>query len=207
MGKSASEPAKPSLVPTTAEVQPAKQVTLPPDLVAPSVREPATSPSAEHPPSISPIPPVAATNSPAQEAPSVKIQPAIQIEPEQLWDQAYEILKRDDPKLIGLYETILSHDLDNCSNGAKGNVIEQKDRAKRRSQMESLLNTGLDKTEKLVKVEKNIGDTINIVLSVKEAIGTGLQAVPIAALAWAGVCVALQASSPSELHLRALTIS
>jgi hypothetical protein len=49
----------------------------------------------------------------------------------------------------------------------------------------------LDKAQKLVNVEKNIGDTINIVLSVKEAIGSTLQAVPIAALAWTGVCVTL----------------
>jgi hypothetical protein len=65
--------------------------------------------------------------------------------------------------------------------------------------MYSLLNTGLDKTEKLAKVENNIGDAINIVLSIKKAIGSGLQAVPIAALAWAGVCVALQASLLSGL--------
>jgi hypothetical protein len=32
----------------------------------------------------------------------------------------------------------------------------------------------LDKTQKLVKVEKNIGNTINIVLSIKEAIGSAL---------------------------------
>lgn len=94
-------------------------------------------------------------------------------EPEQLWDQAYDDLKHDDPKLIQLYETILSSDLDNGSKRPKGNVIEQKDRTKRRSQMESLLNTGLDKTEKLANVETNIGDAINIVLSVKEAIGSG----------------------------------
>lgn len=122
------------------------------------------------------------------------IDPMILREPEQLWDQAYDDLKHDDPKLIQLYETILSSDLDNGSKRPKGNVIEQKDRTKRRSQMESLLNTGLDKTEKLANVETNIGDAINIVLSIKEAIGSGLQAVPIAALAWTGVCVALQAS-------------
>ena len=74
-----------------------------------------------------------------------------------------------------------------------GNVIEQNPK-KRQSQMDRLLNTGLDKTAKLAKVEKNISDAINIVLSVKEAMGCGLQAVPVAALAWTGVCIALQAS-------------
>jgi hypothetical protein len=117
--------------------------------------------------------------------------------PEQLWDQAYDDIKRENPKLMELYETILSHDLGR-SNGAEGNVIEQMDRKKRRSQMNRLLKTDLDKTEKLAKVEKNIGDAINIVLSIKDAIGSALQAVPIAALAWTGVCVALQASLPTQ---------
>lgn len=70
-----------------------------------------------------------------------------------------------------------------------------------------LLNAGLDKTQKLAKVEKNIGDAINIALSVKEAIGTVLQAVLIAALAWTGICVALQASLPSKICLLTLTVS
>ena len=40
--------------------------------------------------------------------------------------------------------------------------------------MDRLLNAGLDRTQKLANVEKNIGDAINIVLSVKEAIGSAL---------------------------------
>jgi hypothetical protein len=127
---------------------------------------------------------------------SAQTEPAIQ--PEQLWDQAYDDLKHDEPKLFRLYERILSYDLGGLE-GAKENIIEQTHRKERQSQMYSLLNTGLDKTEKLAKVENNISDAINIVLSIKKAIGSGLQAVPIAALAWAGVCVALQASLLSGL--------
>jgi hypothetical protein len=114
--------------------------------------------------------------------------------PEQLWDQAYDNLKHDEPKLFKLYKTILSRDLDS-SEGMKENVIKQ-NRTKRRSQIDCLLNTGLDKTARLVHVEKNIGDAINIILSVKEAVGSALQVVPIAAIARTGVCIALQASSP-----------
>jgi N-terminal domain of NWD NACHT-NTPase len=135
---------------------------------------------------------------------SAQTEPTIQ--PEQLWDQAYDDLKRDEPKLFDFYETILSHDLDS-SKGAKGNIIEQTDRMKRRSQMENLLNTGLDNTAKLAKAEKKIGDAMKIVLSVKEAIGSGLQAVPIAALTWTGICVALEVSVPSQIQLLTLTIS
>jgi len=135
---------------------------------------------------------------------SAQTEPAIR--PEQLWDQAYDDLKCDEPKLFAFYETILSHDLDS-SKGAKGNIIEQTDRTKRRSQMEHLLNTGLDKTAELAKAEKKIGDAMKIVLSVKEAIGSGLQAVPIAALTWTGICVALEVRVPSQIQGLTLTIS
>jgi hypothetical protein len=77
---------------------------------------------------------------------------AIATPPEQLWDQAYDDLKHDEPKLFELYEIILSRDLDS-SEGLKGNGIEQ-NRMKRRSQMDRLLNTGLNKTARLVHTSK-----------------------------------------------------
>lgn len=156
-----------------------------------SVRKPATIPS---------------TDSPTREAASARKEPAISTAYSQLWDQAYDDLKRDECKLLELYETIISCELDS-SKGAKGNIIEQTDRMKKRSQMDHLLHIGLDKTAELAnvgEVEKNIGNAIIIVLSVKDAIGSALQAVPIAAVAWAGVCVALQASLP--LHIRLLVL-
>jgi hypothetical protein len=139
--------------------------------------------------------PPAAEQTPIQEA----AQREGPVQPEQFWDQAYDDLKHEEPKLFEFYETILSYDLDS-SRGTRGNVIEQ-DRTKRRAQMDHLLNAGMDKTAKLAEVEKNIGDAISVVLSVKTAIGLGLQAVPIAALAWTGVCVVLEASSPSTVRL------
>jgi hypothetical protein len=54
---------------------------------------------------------------------------------------------------------------------------------KRQSQIDHLLNTGLDKTVRLVYVKKNISNAIKIVLSVKEAVGSALQAVLITAVA------------------------
>jgi hypothetical protein len=198
MGIDAFQPAKSSPVPTSIELWSPKQVTSSPSPSAPSVQQPATTLSAEHPPLAPLIAPPALTISRVQTALSAPVDPTALSGPEQLWDRAYDDLKADEPKLLKLYETILSRELDDSSKEAKENVIEQRDSVKRRSQMDCLLNAGLDKTQKLAKVEKNIGDAINIVLSVKEAIGSALQAVPIAALAWAGVCVALQASLPSR---------
>ena len=189
------------------ELRSPEQVASSPCPSASSVQQAVTALSAEHPPLAPAIAPLAPTTSRAQAAPSAPVDPSPPSQPEQLWDQAYDDLKADEPTLVELYETILSHELDDNSKEAKGNVIEQTDQPKRQSQMDRLLNTGIDKIKRLAKVEKNIGDAINIVLSVKEAIGSGLQAVPIAALAWTGVCVALQASLPSQIYLLALTIS
>ena len=119
-------------------------------------------------------------------------------QPDQLWDQAYDELKRENPKLFSYYETILSRELVDGSTDVEGNIIEQSDRAKRATQMDQLLKTGLDKTEKLANVGKNIGVAINIVLSVKDAVGSALQPVPVAALAWTGLCVALDVSNSCQ---------
>ena len=120
-------------------------------------------------------------------------------DPELLWDEAYDDLKRDEPKLLKYYEELLSRDLGDSQKGT-ANGIEQTDRAKRRSQMDGLLHRGLEKTAQLTEIENNIGVAVDVVLSVKETIGTALQAVPIAALAWTGICVALQASLSSLVN-------
>jgi hypothetical protein len=200
--RDASQPAQFSHVPATMELRSPEQVASSPGPSAPSVQQPATTLSAEHSPPAPPIAPPAPTTSCAQTALSAPVD----LTPEQLWDRAYDDLKADKPKLLMLYETMLSCELDDSLKETKENVIEQRDPVKRRSQIDCLFNAGLDKAQKLVNVEKNIGDAINIVLSVKEAIGSALQAVPIAALAWTGVCVALQASLPSEICLLALTV-
>ncbi len=119
----------------------------------------------------------------------------VQTKSDQLWDKAYDDLKYDAPDLFDLYEKILSLDLGG-SKDAQRNIIEQ-DPTQRRVQMNRLLDAGLEKTARLGSVEKNIGVAIQIVLSVKEVVGSALQAVPVAALAWTGVCVALQVSRPS----------
>ena len=48
----------------------------------------------------SPVVPATPSKSSAQTEPT--------IQPEQLWDQAYDDLKRDEPKLFDFYETIFS---------------------------------------------------------------------------------------------------
>jgi hypothetical protein len=113
---------------------------------------------------------------------------------DEFWDEAYDKLKGQDSELIMAYEEILSHDYEFGSDakGADKNLIEQNGRPKRSSQMDRILQKVLDKTTKPNGVGKVFEDAINVFLSLKDAIGFGLQPVPIAALAWTGVCMDLQ---------------
>ncbi|KAK4075003.1 uncharacterized protein Triagg1_4667 [Trichoderma aggressivum f. europaeum] len=105
---------------------------------------------------------------------------------EQLWDRAYDDLKAQDAALIQAYEKILSSKLE--ATGSGQNIIAQNDAHTRRNQMRQLIHHGLNKTAKEAKLKEAIG----IALSTKDIITNAVQAVPQAALAWTGVCVALE---------------
>lgn len=111
---------------------------------------------------------------------------------EQLWDRAYDDLKAQDVALIQAYEKILSSKLE--ATGSEQNIIAQHDAHTRRNQMRQLIHDGLNKTAKEAKVKEVIG----VAISTKDIITNAVQAVPQAALAWAGVCVALEVILPLE---------
>ena len=118
---------------------------------------------------------------------------------EQIWNKAYDDLKRREPKIIDAYERILSQELIEDNSGRDlsrtENTIEQADIAKRWSQMEQLIQARLEKTEREYKFKQAVGEVMQHILSVKDAVSSALQAVPQAALAWTGVCFALQVDS------------
>ncbi|KAH8807357.1 WD40-repeat-containing domain protein [Xylogone sp. PMI_703] len=128
---------------------------------------------------------------PTLHVPPIESNTAIISTPEELWDRAYDNLKRNEPRLLELYEKTLSGFLDGSEGEAGRNIIEQ-DPSKRLHQMYGLLRAGLDKTAKLATTEKKISGAIDIILSVKTAISGALQAIPIAALAWTGICFTIQ---------------
>ena len=111
-----------------------------------------------------------------------------------LWDEAYDELRRREPGLVEAYEKILSHDYEVAREAerAQENHIEQDDRMRRRMQMDQILRNILQHTTKPSGVEGRVKDAIDVVLSLKEVISNSLQPVPIAALAWIGVCIGLQ---------------
>ncbi|KAK3169687.1 hypothetical protein OEA41_009071 [Lepraria neglecta] len=98
--------------------------------------------------------------------------------------------------MVDAYERILSRELkEDCSGHDPSrieNTIEQVDTAKRWSQMERLVQARLEKTEREDRVKGAAGEVMQGILSVKDAISSGLQAVPQAAIAWTSICFALQ---------------
>jgi hypothetical protein len=119
--------------------------------------------------------------------------------PERLWDRVYDDLKKEETALLHAYEKILSCNLHKDGIGyavteSQPNAIVQHDPDTRRRQMEQLVHTGLDKTAREAKVKGCLGPTMDIVLAAKDTISFAIQAVPQAALAWAGVCIALEVS-------------
>jgi hypothetical protein len=119
--------------------------------------------------------------------------------PKRLWDRAYDDLKDEETALLHAYEKILFCNLHEDGFGSavtesQPNAIVQYDPDMRRRQMVQLVYTGLDKTAREANVKGNLCPTMDIVLSAKNTIGFAIQAVPQAALAWTGVCIALEVS-------------
>lgn len=119
--------------------------------------------------------------------------------PMKLWDEAYDQLKRLDPAIVEAYEKILSQDYETAREAkrAQDNVIEQDDWKQRRSQMDRILNNVLQNITKPTGAERIMTDAIDVLLSLKGVIGNSLQPVPVAALAWTGVCIGLQVNEDS----------
>lgn len=182
-----------------ASVEPQPQDTPSNTQCAASVRHPATAVSAI--PPTSPTALHAPTASRTSTAPSTAVASALPSPSERLWDRAYDELKDKESKeseLMDAYEKVMAHilkkgDLSPTAPEPDENEIET-DLAARRLQMNKLVDDGLKKTEKLANVMKGIGGAIQVIDSVKETIGKGIESVPCAGIAWAGVCIALQVS-------------
>jgi hypothetical protein len=148
------------------------------------VKEDESSTQDEHSTSISPV------NKPVNYKPDASL-------PERLWDQAYDALKIQNATLVQAYEKILSRNLHGQEStspvtDSEENVIAQDDFHARRTQMRRLIDEGLDKTAREARIKKTIGTANQFVSTAKDIISSAIQSAPQAALAWAGVCVALE---------------
>jgi len=122
--------------------------------------------------------------------------------PAHLWNQAYDQAKISDPDTVDAYEKILtiqlsekdvtaSTPLNPADLASQQNDIAQ-DAGKRWIQMQQLVQKGLRRTEKDAEVKQGIEDGIQATIAVKEVVDKAIQASPEAAIAWVGVCFALE---------------
>jgi hypothetical protein len=197
-GGDISQPAQTSHALASVESRPHDKVTSSTAQSAFSVQElPATTISTvPPPPRIVPFPPTASRAQAATSATVVSMAPN---RPEQLWDLAYDDLKADEPALVEAYEKILSRELsENVSKFAapelQDNAIEQNDPVTRRSQMSQLVKNGLKKTEKMADAKQGIGEAMKGILSAKDIVSSVVLPSSQTALAWIGICLALQVS-------------
>ncbi|KAK7427291.1 hypothetical protein QQZ08_006227 [Neonectria magnoliae] len=119
---------------------------------------------------------------------------------EKLWNDAYDGLKELDPKLVQAYETILSNELFGSVSTTSNNNIPT-GRRDRSLQMERVIASGLDRTQKEAAVKARLGRGYEIATGLKKLVDTALKAAPEAALVWACVWCSLEVSSSSTKSL------
>lgn len=113
--------------------------------------------------------------------------------PENLWDRAYDELKANEAEtaLVEAYEKILSRHLES-ERDIDANIIAQGNPGARRAQMKQLVTSGLAKIKRETKIKDSLDIGVQVILSAKDIISSAIQTIPQAALAWTGVCVALE---------------
>ncbi|KAL7793793.1 WD40-repeat-containing domain protein [Trichoderma ceciliae] len=165
-----------------------------PDLIQTNDPSPVQPPTAN---SIAPPPVIASSSTGTETSIHVVHVKESASQPEHLWDEAYDKLKDSHPKLMQLYELILSRKLqdynfDPSEKEWGDNQIEQDAVNERRHQMRCLIQTGQDKIEGENKVKSGMRDIMGIIMPMKNLISSTIQAAPQAALPWAIVCMSLE---------------
>jgi hypothetical protein len=158
-------------------------------------KEPPITPPDEAPsPSITPQ---------AQSAPDTAISPDNL--PDRLWNQAYDLAKTGDSSTVDAYEKLLSARLSEQDAGAS-TILESADLTLQRNQiahdakgrqvqMQQLVQNGLHRTEKAAKVKQGIEGSLQATEVIRDVVSKAVQASPQAAVAWVGVCFALEVCS------------
>ncbi|EHK15471.1 uncharacterized protein TRIVIDRAFT_165017 [Trichoderma virens Gv29-8] len=115
-----------------------------------------------------------------------------------LWNEAYEQLKSNNAELVESYEKILSTELlrsrhDSTEPAALANRIDGA-YDERWKQMQMIVETALERKKERIAAKQKIGSGL---ATVSTAMGQAVRAVPEAAVAWTGVCFALEIISNS----------
>ncbi|OQD93481.1 hypothetical protein PENSOL_c032G04840 [Penicillium solitum] len=128
--------------------------------------------------------------------------------PRDLWDEAYIILSREDPKLKERYEEILSTQ-DEINGEPSHNHLAPAGSYQREEQLRQIAKSKVEEID-LAKWQPRIGShsvdvgggfnqAVKVVVAAKEFVSSAVSSEPHAALAWAGVCIFLPLLlNPSE---------
>jgi hypothetical protein len=119
---------------------------------------------------------------------------------ERLWNQAYDELKAEESAIVDAYEKFLSAQLQEDGRSRATTTENEIEPAERRwHQMERLIYVGLQRTEKDAAAKQGIRDVLQTVNIVKRMVGAAVQAAPEAAVAWVGICFALEVCSSPHI--------
>ncbi|KUL83182.1 hypothetical protein ZTR_10107 [Talaromyces verruculosus] len=106
---------------------------------------------------------------------------------ERLWNQAYDDLKTSEARTVETYEKLLSSELQAGSGNKIGQSLEGKS-----SQMQQLVQLGLERTKKIATIKGLVADGLDVVDSLKGIIDQAVNASPEASIAWAGISFGIE---------------
>lgn len=114
---------------------------------------------------------------------------------ERLWNQAYDDLKTSEAKTVETYEKLLSTELHKAGSGENkiGQTLEA-----RSSQMQQLVQLGLERTKKIANIKASVADGLDVVDSLKGIIDQAVKASPEASIAWAGISFGVEVGFKSS---------
>ncbi|CAM1509539.1 Fc.00g032780.m01.CDS01 [Cosmosporella sp. VM-42] len=127
--------------------------------------------------------------------PSLVTRTPLQSLHERLWNQAYDELEENEPKVVEAYERILStnfhgDDSESTLHCAKNETGQAQGTRSRR--MERVVQAGLERTKAQAATNEKVDSGLQIMKTLRGVIDNSLKVAPEAAVAWAGVCIGLE---------------
>ncbi|EXF86282.1 hypothetical protein CFIO01_13667 [Colletotrichum fioriniae PJ7] len=122
---------------------------------------------------------------------------------ERLWIEAYHALEAEEKSMVEAYEELLVHRLKNISgdSGFLGSPQITPETLKMPDQLKRFVDAGLEESEKIAAVKKNIEKFNQIFLPVKELMNVVVLTAPQAAIPWSCVSFSLQVGRSGYLKL------
>ncbi|KAK2486218.1 hypothetical protein H9L39_00145, partial [Fusarium oxysporum f. sp. albedinis] len=130
---------------------------------------------------------------------------------EELWNQAYDKLRFEQPELVGKYEELLSSKIiaiEGIPSEETQNITETSTQAKW-DQMRKIAKAELNRTQRSADVKERIDNAIDIAIPIKKMVDQIMPVVPHAQVPWLVVSLTFEVSRPicDSSHLRPLNMA